>query len=67
MKIDVALKGDGLLFRFESDFVPRKGETISDPKTQETFIILQVDYLLHTAIVGDKRVNLVTIEVSKTK
>ena len=63
MKIDVVVKGDGLLFRFESDFIPKKGETISDPKAGDSYEVLEVDHLLHTGFDISKRVCLVTLTV----
>ena len=65
MKIDVVVEGDGLLFRFESDFIPRNGETISDPRTKETFVVVQVDHLMHTRADISRWVYLITLTVNK--
>jgi len=65
MKIDVMLQNDGLLFRFESDFIPQKGETITDPRTRETFKVMEVDHLLRISQTGERLASLVTLEVKK--
>lgn len=65
MKIDVMLQNDGLLFRFESDFIPHKGETITDPKTREKFKVMEVDHLLRVDHESNRKVSLVTLEVKK--
>lgn len=65
MKIDIMLQNDELLFRFESDFIPRKGETITDPKTREDFKVMEVNHLLRIDHESNRKLSLVTLEVNK--
>lgn len=64
MTIDLIEKGEAIL-RYDSDIIPRVGETISTFGPRKEYTVITVDHLLgNKLVIGEKwAMDLVTIEV----
>lgn len=67
MNIDIRFKdGDGG-YRYEADFIPRKGDTISIPKDDVEYRVIDVDHLIHKGMNDKCKLSLITITVTPVK
>jgi hypothetical protein len=65
MTIDIQLDPERTI-RYEADFPPRVGETITvDRPKFQTFKVMRIDYLLTVGYGGEPKLSLVTVEIDR--